>query len=142
MEARETTTWVNFGYGMAIGFSVAEERWVSAIVWALLWLSLNRIQAISTRRTAMNGILINTDTGDLETVGNPTVRDLPAGGAHALTRGLIAIAHLGGIEAAQKVKQELFDEINERLDKAAEELATEDSGEIQKTPRPKYGEHQ
>lgn len=89
----------------------------------------------------MNGILIDTDTGALETVGNPTVRDLPAGGAHALTRGLIAIAHAVGIEMAQEVKQQLFDEINERLDKAAEELATEDSSEIQKTPRPKQGAH-
>lgn len=47
MQARETTTWINFGYGLAIGFSVAEERWVLATVWALIWLSLNRIQAIS-----------------------------------------------------------------------------------------------
>lgn len=77
----------------------------------------------------MNGILIDTDTGDLETVGNPTVRDLPAGGAHALTRGLIAIAHAGGIEMAQKIKRELFNEINERLDKVAETLAAENSDE-------------
>lgn len=47
MEALKTTTWINFGYGLSIGFSVAEERWVTGIVLVLLWLTIKRIQAIS-----------------------------------------------------------------------------------------------
>lgn len=55
MEARKSLHWTYFGFGTSIGFSIADERWVSGIALALIWLSLIQIQDINAQRQAATG---------------------------------------------------------------------------------------